>query len=505
MFGQHEPRNSYPLNAIIGLTDLMLDTPLNTEQKDFLETIRGSGDGLLGIINNILDFSKIEAGRLEPENIPFNLRECVEGAIDLMVAPAFDKGLELAYLIEESVPQLISGDVIRLRQILVNLLSNAVKFTSQGEIFLSVTVQSQHAQTCELRFAVVDTGIGIPQDRLHRLFQSFSQVDSSTTRQFGGTGLGLAISKRLAEAMGGQMWVESVRNEGSTFNFTIVAEPLVEADALAELSAPLLAGKRVLVIDDHPVNRLILKHHFVQWQVVSHLVDSGSAALALLAKDNHFDMVIMDMPLSPVDGLSLAHLLKQKMASPCPLVLLSSFGKLASPEAETLFAWQINKPVKPHILQQALLQVCRESKQKERLVETAVPTPMTPHPPPHPACRRQHHQPKVALHMLERLGYTAQVAQNGQEVLAALQHQLFDIILMDVQMPEMDGLLATQRIRQNEALPNQPHIIALTANALKGDRERFLAAGMNDYLSKPVRLEDLAAAIENYHPAANPP
>ena len=365
----HEIRT--PLNAIIGFTELKIGTPLNEEQQDFLETIRISGDSLLSIINNILDFSKIEAGRLDLENAPFNLHECIEDAVNLSAVPALDKGLELAYLIDRQVPILVVGDVTRLRQILVNLLSNAVKFTRKGKVFLSVSSAGQQDGWFELHFTVTDTGIGIPPDRLTWLFQSFSQVDSSTTRRFGGTGLGLAISKKLVEAMGGQIEVESVPNEGSTFSFTMLVEPLVEDVVVAETAVP---------PPSDPTGNLRI----------------------LLAEDN-----------------------------------------------------TINQ--------------------------------------------------KVALRMLERLGYSAAVAKNGLEVLAALQKQTFDIILMDVQMPEMDGLLATKQIRQDKTLKSQPHIIALTANALKGDRERFLAAGMDEYLSKPVRLEELASAIENYQSAFNKP
>lgn len=466
-----------------------------------METIRTSGDGLLSIINNILDFSKIEAGRLDMEKAPFNLRECVEDALDLIAAPVSDKSLELTYLIDEGVPELVVGDVTRLRQVLVNLLSNAV-VTNAGQVFLSVTLLAHRGTHFELRFAVIDTGIGIPPDRLHRLFQSFSQVDSSTTRQFGGTGLGLAISKKLVEAMGGKIWVDSVPDEGSTFSFTIFVESLLEETILPNTAVPHhpLAGKRILVVDDNPVNLLILKHHFFRWQIKSHLVDSGAEALSLLASDCAFDMAILDMQMPHMDGLMLAKAIKTQVdCATFPLVLLSSWGKLADAEADTLFALQINKPVKPSNLQQALMQVCREHEQKERLVDTAVPEQIEAPGNLHILLAEDNTiNQKVALRMLERLGYTAQVAQNGREVLAALEHQSFDIILMDVQMPEMDGLLATQHIRLNKELEQQPHIIALTANALKGDRERFLEAGMDNYLSKPVRLEELAAAIQTY-------
>ncbi|MCA9956630.1 MAG: response regulator, partial [Anaerolineales bacterium] len=344
--------------------------------------------------------------------------------------------------------------------------------------------------------------IGIPKGRMDRLFQSFSQVDSSTTRQFGGTGLGLVISQRLVEAMGGQMWVESEPGRGSTFNFTIVAstESMFDEDETA-VPSTLLRGKRILVVDDNDVNRLILKHYLYHWQADSYLVASGEEALRLLAHDKQFDLAILDMQMPQMDGVMLAQAIRKNCAQrPFPLILLTSLGQPVSPKDQALFALQISKPVKQKNLFYALEQVLSQNITVRNGQEPVSASLELEQSIPHLRILLAEDNAinqKVALRMLERLGYFAGVAGTGQEVIDALKQQTFDIILMDVQMPEMDGLSATQLIRQNPAI-QQPYIIALTANALKGDRERFLAAGMNDYLSKPVRLEDLSAAINRY-------
>lgn len=492
----HEIRT--PMNGVIGMAALLSSTKLTAEQEEYAETIKNCGEALLTVINDVLDFSKIESGSMDLESQDFDLRDCIESVLDIFADKA--SSIDLVYQIDYNVPGQIIADPLRLRQVLINLVSNAMKFTSKGEVFITVALVKQEGDELTLQFNVRDTGIGIPADKLDKLFKAFSQVDSSTTRKYGGTGLGLAISEKLVKLMQGEISVQSELGMGTTFSFTIKSKPGLKAQRnYVHLNIKELKGKHILVVDDNATNRNILKTQLEQWSFEPVLAESGVEALKVLSSGDKVDLIISDMNMPVMDGVQLAKRIR-KTHPDVPIILLSSMGNEQSRKESHLFNAVLTKPARYQILYKHIAEQLKgngtiiketQSNQSQFSVDFAVQYPMNIL-----IAEDNLVNQKLARHIFTKMGYAPDIAENGHETLNAMINKKYDIVFMDVQMPEMDGLETTRFIRDH--MEYQPVVVAMTANALPEDRDVCLKAGMDDYLSKPMKISSIMDVLEKW-------